>query len=147
MSSMAILERLKGRLVAKSQILPSRVPDVLFGDQENIHGICQQILIPSIQFPSPASDPVAFDGVPDLLAGNGGHPGMAEAVRKEDQIEIFTSRAAALFVKIGKIFFLADPLARTIALYHQTARRFRPFCLRLLMTFCPPLVLMRTRKP
>ena len=147
MSSAALPNRLKGRPIPFEQVLSGRVPDVFFGNQQNIQRIYQQILILSEQFPGPASDPVALNGISDLLAGDGGHPGMAQTVGKTDQIEESTSRATAFFVKISKIFFLADPLARTITLYHQTARRFRPFCLRLLMTFCPPLVLMRTRNP
>jgi hypothetical protein len=140
-------DRLKSRKIAFAQVSPCRRLDVFFGDQEKIHRIYQQILVPSEQCSHSASDLVALDGVPDFLAGDNGHPGMAEPVGKIDQVKIFSSGTDAAFVKIVKIFLLADPLERTIAFYHQTARRFRPFCLLLLMTFCPPLVLMRTRNP
>jgi hypothetical protein len=130
-----------------AQVPPAGGPDVSFGDQENIQRIFQQILVPSKQFPDPAPNLVAMNGVPDLLAGDRSHPGMAQLVGEIDQIEIFPSGATASLVKLGEFRFLTDPFARTIALYHQTARRFLPFARRLLMTFCPPLVLMRTKKP
>ena len=147
MSSASVRDRLQSRAVSLAQFRPGGISEFFLGDNENIHGIRKPRFVPSIQFPSLAPDPVSPDGVADLLACNRGHPGMGQPIRKMDQIEKAASRANAFFIKIGKIFFLADPLVRTIALYHQTARRFRPFCLRLLMTFCPPLVLMRTRKP
>jgi hypothetical protein len=39
-----------------------------------------------------------MNGVPDLFAGDYGHPGMTEVVGEIDQIEVFPSGAAASLV-------------------------------------------------
>ena len=59
-----------------------------------------------------------MNGVPDLLAGDNGHPGMAEVVGEINQVEVFPSGATASRVKLNKIFLFADPFTRTIAFYH-----------------------------
>ena len=140
-------DRSKGRQASLAHVLPRRCLYIFLGNEKNIQRKRQQIFVPSEQLSRSASDLIPLNGIPDFSARDNGHPGMAEVVRKKDQVKIFTSGATAFFIKIRKIFFLADPLARTIAFYHQTARRFRPFCLRLLMTFCPLFVLMRTKNP
>jgi hypothetical protein len=140
-------DRPDGRDVGIAQGGPGREPDLFLGDQQYVQRRFEQTLIPSEELPDPAPDPIAVNGVPDFLTGDGGHPGMAEAVGEIDQVEIFPSGATAFLIELMEFFLLADPLARTIAFKHQTARRFLPFWRRLLMTFWPPFVLMRTKNP
>ena len=100
------------------EVGPGCVRDAFFGHDDHIDGRCQQLFVPSEKLFDSSSDFVSLDGTADFLAGDDGHSRKRQAIGKIDQVEILASGAAALFVKIRKIFFLPNPLARTIAFTH-----------------------------
>jgi hypothetical protein len=111
-------DRLHGRDVLVAQDGPRREPDLSPGDQQYIQRKLEQTLVPSEELADPAPDLVAMNGVPDFLAGDDGHPGIAEVVGKINQVEIFPSGATASLIELTEFFFLADPLARAIPFKH-----------------------------
>jgi len=117
------------------------------GHDDDVHGLCQQRLVPPEELPEPPFDPVPDDSRADLPAYDNGQPREAQAVTAVDQREITAPDAAAVPIKAREVLFLPYSLEGSQALIHPTEMRFRPLRLLLLMTSWPPLVSMRTRKP
>jgi len=128
-------DRLDRRPVIVSKDGPGSVQDRLAGDDQHVQRRLQQILVPSKKFSRPPAGPVPLNRSPDLPARHGGHARMALSSGEVNQGKIPAFITSSSGVKRGKFRLPADPLARSVRFYHSTARRLRPFCRRLLMTF------------
>jgi hypothetical protein len=97
---------------------PGQVPNLGFGDDEQVQSLLQQALISPVQVPKPPFDLVALHGIPDLPAHDDGHPGIAQVAGKVNKIKISASVTITFFIEIRKIVLFPDPLLRTEAFVH-----------------------------
>lgn len=130
-----------------AQVSERRIDGFFLHNYEYIHRNYQYRLISPKYFLGPAPGFVPLNGTADFAAGHGRHSGKTQAVRSEDHVKKFAAATNAVPVKLREILLFPNPLARTMGLRHQRARRLRPFARRFLITFLPPGVLMRTRNP
>jgi hypothetical protein len=97
---------------------PGQVPDLGFGDNEQIQSLPQQIFVPPEKITKPPFDLVPLHGIADLPAYDDGHPGIAQVTGKVNQIKISASVTVTFFIEKRKIVLFPDPLLRTEAFVH-----------------------------
>jgi hypothetical protein len=92
------------------QLFPGDEMGVLLGDDDEVHGLEQQMLAPAEKGSKSPFDSVSHDGMTDFFTGNHSHPGIAQIIDEVDEVEVSASETVAFIIKIRKFLFFSNPL-------------------------------------